>query len=82
MSTWEGCDETAHTRLPICHFPELNIPGADGTTAAVGWILHHSYFGAFPKNSPIKGLRLRSGNMQIGEADADRGGRTLGRDIP
>lgn len=48
---------------------QLNIPGADGTTAAVGWILHHSYFGAFPKNSPIKGLRLRSGNMQIGEAE-------------
>jgi molecular chaperone HtpG len=47
----------------------LSIPGSDGTTAAVGWILHHGYLGAFPTNSPIRGLRLRSGNLQIGEAD-------------
>jgi molecular chaperone HtpG len=48
---------------------QLNVPGTDGATAAVGWILHHGYLGAFPKNSPIKGLRLRSGNLQIGEAE-------------
>lgn len=33
---------------------------------AVGWILHHSYLGAL-KNAPsIRGFRVRSGNMQIG----------------
>lgn len=48
---------------------KMDIPGSDGATAAVGWILHHGYLGAFPKNSPIKGLRLRSGNLQIGEAE-------------
>jgi hypothetical protein len=47
----------------------VSIPGSDGAVAAVGWILHHGYLGAFPKNSPIKGLRLRSGNLQIGEAE-------------
>jgi hypothetical protein len=48
---------------------QLSIPGSDSAVAAVGWILHHGYLGAFPKNSPIKGLRLRSGNLQIGEAE-------------
>jgi hypothetical protein len=47
---------------------KLSIPGSDGA-AAVGWILHHGYLGAFPKHSQIKGLRLRSGNLQIGEAE-------------
>jgi len=47
----------------------LTIPGSEGAVAAVGWILHHGYLGAFPHNSMIKGLRLRAGNMQIGEAD-------------
>lgn len=47
----------------------MDLPGSDGAVAAVGWILHHGYLGAFPKNSPIKGLRLRSGNLQIGEAE-------------
>jgi hypothetical protein len=44
----------------------FSIPGSDGAVAAVGWILHHGYLGALPKTSPIKGLRLRSGNLQIG----------------
>lgn len=51
------------------HMQRVSIPNSDGGTAAVGWILHHGYLGAFPKTSPIKGLRLRSGNMQIGEAE-------------
>ena len=47
----------------------VSIAGSDDAVAAVGWILHHGYLGAFPKSSPIKGLRLRSGNLQIGEAE-------------
>jgi hypothetical protein len=47
----------------------VSIPNSDGVVAATGWILHHGYLGAFPKSSAIKGLRLRSGNMQIGEAE-------------
>ena len=47
----------------------VTIPGSEGAVAAVGWVLHHGYLGAFPHNSTIKGLRLRAGNMQIGEAD-------------
>jgi Histidine kinase-, DNA gyrase B-, and HSP90-like ATPase len=43
----------------------IRIPGLDGGTAAVGWVLHHGYRGAIPSPS-LKGLRLRSGNVQIG----------------
>jgi len=43
----------------------IQIPGTDGGTAAVGWVLHHGYKGASPSSS-LKGLRLRSGNVQVG----------------
>jgi len=44
----------------------IQIPGSDGGTAAIGWILHHGYKGAVP-NATLKGLRLRSGNIQVGD---------------
>lgn len=44
----------------------IRIPGSDGGTAAIGWILHHGYKGAVP-NASLKGLRLRSGNIQVGD---------------
>lgn len=44
---------------------KIEIPGASGGTAAVGWILHHGYKGAVP-GANLKGLRLRSGNIQVG----------------
>jgi hypothetical protein len=47
---------------------EINIPATDGGTAAVGWVLHHGYRGAVP-SSTLKGLRLRSGNIQVGDSD-------------
>jgi molecular chaperone HtpG len=47
----------------------LEVPGLSGDLDAVGWILHHGYHGALPDRSPIRGLRLRSGNMQIGNAN-------------
>ena len=44
----------------------IKIPTSDGNgTAAIGWILHHGYKGAVP-NPTLKGLRLRSGNIQVG----------------
>ena len=43
----------------------IKIPGTDGGTAAIGWILHHGYQGAL-QSSSVKGLRLRSGNIQVG----------------
>lgn len=51
------------------HFSDVEcfeIKNRKNESAAVGWILHHSYLGAL-KNSPtLRGIRMRSGNMQIG----------------
>jgi len=44
------------------------IEGVSGDRDAFGWILHHSYLGAIPDRLGIKGLRLRSGNIQVGDA--------------
>jgi molecular chaperone HtpG len=45
----------------------INIPGMDGDVAAVGWVLHHGYTGALPGSTLQKGLRLRAGNIQVGD---------------
>jgi molecular chaperone HtpG len=45
---------------------QIRIPGSDGGVAAIGWILHHGYKGAI-RNANLKGLRLRSGNIQVGD---------------
>ena len=37
-----------------------------GATAR-GWILHHDYPGALPKCAGVRGLRVRVGNMQVGD---------------
>ena len=54
----------------ITNFDEVSfveVPGMDGDTAAVAWFLHHEYEGALPTATLVKGVRLRSGNIQIGE---------------
>ena len=35
--------------------------------AAVGWIAHSSYLGAIPKGNRIRGIRVRLGNIQVGD---------------
>ena len=47
----------------------VEIPGSDGGIAAVGWLLHHGYAGAIPQAAGIKGLRLRAGNIQVGDSN-------------
>jgi len=47
----------------------FEIKSANGTPAAKGWVLDHGYFGAIDSSASIKGLRLRSGNMQVGESN-------------
>jgi hypothetical protein len=47
----------------------FEIPGSDGGAAAVGWFVHHSYFGALPRRAGIGGIRARVGNLQIGGSD-------------
>lgn len=44
----------------------VEVPGVDDTVAAVGWVLHHDYQGALPNGIFVKGLRMRTGNLQVG----------------
>lgn len=50
------------------HLEVRHIPGVDGSVAAVAWILHHGYTGAIPSQALVKGLRVRAGNIQVGDA--------------
>lgn len=45
----------------------IEIPGIDGGLAAIAWIAHHDYVGALPVAALVKGLRLRIGNLQVGD---------------
>jgi molecular chaperone HtpG len=56
-----------HDRFTGVEFYE--IPSTSGGLDAVGWILDHGYFGTLPKALKVSGLRLRKGNIQIGEND-------------
>ena len=52
---------------PFTEAELLTVKGIDGEVAAVGWVLHHGYTGALPSTSNVKGLRVRSGNIQVGD---------------
>lgn len=43
------------------------LTSVEGGVAAIAWILHHGYSGAIPSAALVKGLRLRTGNMQVGD---------------
>ena len=49
-------------------FEEVHVPSIDAKgDAAVGWIAHSSYLGAIPKGNRIRGIRVRLGNIQVGD---------------
>ena len=58
----DGRTEAAFTNIEI-----RNLSGMDGGVGAVVWVLHHEYSGALSNRALIKGLRLRSGNIQVGD---------------
>lgn len=45
----------------------MELPGMDGGLAAVAWFAHHDYLGAIPNTALVKGVRVRVGNVQIGD---------------
>jgi molecular chaperone HtpG len=47
----------------------IDLRGDGNNLVAVGWALHHGYYGAIDAKASIKGLRLRGGNIQVGECD-------------
>jgi hypothetical protein len=58
----DGGKPVTFDRLSVCE-----ISGIEGEPAAIVWILHHEYEGALPGTTGVKGLRLRAGNVQIGD---------------
>ncbi|MGK9166712.1 ATP-binding protein [Inquilinus limosus] len=45
------------------------IPSLDGENlAAIAWFLHHGYEGALTVGTLVKGVRLRVGNLQVGDS--------------
>ncbi len=47
----------------------LELLGEEGEVVAYGWLLDHAYSGAVPKRLGLGGIRLRSGNIQVGGDD-------------
>lgn len=47
----------------------FELPGVDGNVAAAGWLLKHNCLGAIARRESVAGLRLRSGNLQVGSDD-------------
>lgn len=46
---------------------KIDIPSVDNNgSAAIGWVAHSSYLGAIPKDTRIRGIRARAGNIQVG----------------
>ena len=49
----------------------VRVPAPDtDNDAAIGWIAHSTYLGAIPKDLGARGIRLREGNIQIGDENA------------
>lgn len=43
--------------------------GVDGELVALAWFAKHSYSGAIPRKLGLGGIRLRAGNIQVGDED-------------
>ncbi|QKC86935.1 ATP-binding protein [Mesorhizobium sp. NZP2077] len=56
-----------HNPIRFSRLSVNEISSIDGELAAIVWVLHHDYEGALPNGAGVKGLRLRAGNVQIGE---------------
>jgi len=56
-----------HEQDCISEIEVIAVPAVDGGLAAVGWVAHHGYHGALSASLGIRGLRLRVGNIQIGD---------------
>lgn len=49
-------------------FEKIDIPDVSGSgRAAIGWVAHSSYRGVIPKGAGIRGVRVRAGNIQVGD---------------
>ena len=59
---------SANKKDEFTEFQVVRIPSVDGNgEAAIGWVAHSSYLGAIPKEQQVRGIRVRVGNIQIGD---------------
>ena len=59
---------STNTEVAFTEFQEVRIPTVDDSgDAAVGWVAHSPYLGAIPKEQRVRGIRVRVGNIQIGD---------------
>jgi len=63
----EALDIGVETSDAFTEVELLNIEGIDGETACLGWVLLHGYTGALPAGCNVRGLRVRCGNIQVGD---------------
>ena len=61
-----GLDLGNGQKDPFTEVEFVTVDSVDGGDGARGWMLHHSYTGALPATSRVRGLRVRSGNIQVG----------------
>lgn len=53
---------------PFVGLDSFRVPSVDGIgSAAIGWLVHTEYFGVIPKSLGVRGIRVREGNLQIGD---------------
>ncbi len=45
----------------------IELKGTDGEVSAFGWVADHAYLGSIPKRLGLGGIRLRAGNIQVGD---------------
>src|SRR3546814_14880446 len=64
ISDWSS-DVCSSDLISECEL--LTFEDRDGGVAAVGWIVHHDYLGALPRRARIGGIRLRAGDIQVGD---------------
>lgn len=60
-------DVSAKSVLQYNSLELFELASLDEGMAAVAWVLHHDYEGALSAGTLVKGLRIRSGNIQIGD---------------
>ena len=59
-------DKSGNTVDRIKDIQIFNLKNSDGNTSAYGWLAHTDYFGSIYEKS-IRGLRIRKGNILIGD---------------
>jgi len=64
----DSCEVRLRVETKFTDLETFQIQAVSDGFDAIGWILHSEYLGAIPERSGIKGLRLRIGNMQIGDS--------------